>query len=749
VKRYLTATARAVKHNFRKWAAEKRIAPNPTLDAGDWDIASAYLIGCGRSGTTICGSVLNTHPSVYYYFEPYHLWATIDPILDVLNLHHVGQARLLVDSEHCTSEAKRRFRRLILRPAYRHGARVMIEKTPCNACRIGYLDVLSPGCKFIHLVRDGVDVARSIDRLSRDSSYAILGKRNLNRWWGRGGCKWTALSSDGYAAGYMQEELPLILNHEAKGAYEWLVSLGEIDRWRSRLGDRLLEITYTELTDAPEQTLRRICEFLSLPVSEKWLKKSVEQLDKPRHNYGLPLVLPPKMAEAFNAAQERFNFPNRAEAGIPESSAPVPIAVISNEPTPYRLHVLQRLHEELEAVDVHNIFSHTISNPSMPWQLRIEPHLNPIFFPQYHSRKGAPISWRQVKLFRSMRDHIVHHKIQMVILLGYNDLSRLLFIHWAHREGLPVLLAADSNIFGDARTAWWIKLIKRPYVRWVLRHIAGVMPMGTCGRAYFRSYLDHQLPEFLFPYEPDYNLLRNIDPRKVQEFSAKHGLAPDRKRLLYSGRLVSVKRVDVLLEAFSRVALARPDWDVVIAGDGPLRKTLERSLSDAMRPRVKWLGFQQFDQLVLAYHACDVLVHPSDYEPWALVINEAVACELPIIATSVVGAAVELVRHRDNGLIVPPRSVEAMADAIWEITRTDRYLEMKANCLPMLDAWKKAADPVEGVRQALRHFGLVWRQPVEPMRHRSAEKLRRAAERETRPIIAGTQPNDQKSGAAV
>jgi glycosyltransferase involved in cell wall biosynthesis len=197
-------------------------------------------------------------------------------------------------------------------------------------------------------------------------------------------------------------------------------------------------------------------------------------------------------------------------------------------------------------------------------------------------------------------------------------------------------------------------------------------------------------------------------------FRQKYGLADGRKRLLYCGRLAKVKRVDILLEAFSRVALARPEWDVVIAGDGPLRKSLQRSLSDAVRPRVKWLGFLQFDEVVLAYHACDVLVHPSDYEPWALVINEAVACGLPIIATSVVGAAVELVRHRENGLIVSPRSVESMTNAIWEITRTDRYLEMKANTLPMLESWKRAADPVEGIREALRYFGLIWRQPVEP-----------------------------------
>jgi glycosyltransferase involved in cell wall biosynthesis len=157
---------------------------------------------------------------------------------------------------------------------------------------------------------------------------------------------------------------------------------------------------------------------------------------------------------------------------------------------------------------------------------------------------------------------------------------------------------------------------------------------------------------------------------------------------------------------------------------------------------VKWLGFQQFDQLVLAYHSCDVLVHPSEYEPWALVINEAVACELPVIATSVVGAAVELVRHRENGLLVPPRSVEAMADAIWEITRTDRYLAMKASCLPILDAWQRAADPVEGVREALRHFGLIWRQPVAPATRRDLEKSLEA-DRLNSPIIASGQINEK------
>jgi glycosyltransferase involved in cell wall biosynthesis len=724
VKQFIKATGRALKYGALKWAADRRISNRSIDDSTATPVQAAYLIGCGRSGTTICGEVLRRHPQVRYFFEPYHLWATIDPTIDVLNLYHIGASSFIVDADRCTPESRRRFNRLLLDSARRKNKAVMLEKTPFNACRIGYLDAISPNCKFVHLVRDGVDVARSIDRLSRDRGYGIVGKPDLNRWWGRAGSKWAALSSDASAMDYFADEIPQLHSYESKGAYEWLVSLCEIDRWRDRLGPRLLEITYEELTSKPQQTIERICEFLSLPVTPPWLKQAIGRIDEARKNYGIPLVLPPRMAEVFNKAQERFNFTNRAVAGIPRQMAPVKIGIISNEPTPYRLHVLERLANELKDAQVHNVFTHTISNPSMPWQMSIAADLNPIFFARNHLRSTVPISHRHIRLFREIREHILQHEIQLVILLGYNDLARVLLLRWARKVGLPILLAADSNVFGDARTPWWLRMIKRRYVRWVIRHLSGLMPMGTCGRAYFRGYFDHNLPEFLFPYEPDYQLLQNIDPKKVEAFRQKYNLVPGRKRLLYCGRLVNVKRVDVLLEAFARVALARPEWDVIIAGDGPLRKQLQRSLSDAVKSRVKWLGFLQFEELVMAYHACDVLVHPSEYEPWALVINEAVACELPIIATSVVGAAVELVRHQENGLIVSPRSIESMTNAIWEITRTDRYLEMKANCLPMLDSWKRAADPVEGVREALRHFGLVWRQPVAPAAAREPKNVR-------------------------
>lgn len=312
MKQLLLPWARGTKHALLKFMAERRVSGDRRGDAGITAMPCAFVVGCGRSGTTLVGKILGKHSDVKFYFEPYHLWATIDPTIDVLNRHHIGPCKFLLDEQHATAESKRRFNRLFIGPAQRGGAALMVEKTPYNACRIGYLEALSGGAKYIHLVRDGIDVARSIDRLSQDRTFRIIGMPGLNRWWGRNGSKWKAMVTDGIAAGYYPEELPLLSDSAMKGAYEWLITLEEIDRWRPRLGNRLLEITYDQLTADPRASLTAICQFLNLPMSSRWFEAAVAKVEDPRRNEGEPVVLPPRICESFNRMQARFNFPGRA-----------------------------------------------------------------------------------------------------------------------------------------------------------------------------------------------------------------------------------------------------------------------------------------------------------------------------------------------------------------------------------------------------------------------------------------------------
>jgi glycosyltransferase involved in cell wall biosynthesis len=101
------------------------------------------------------------------------------------------------------------------------------------------------------------------------------------------------------------------------------------------------------------------------------------------------------------------------------------------------------------------------------------------------------------------------------------------------------------------------------------------------------------------------------------------------------------------------------------------------------------------------YRASDVLVLPSDYEPWALVINEAAAAGMAIVSSNVVGAAAELVRENVNGKLFAPGDLHGLINSLLEITDAGVTDRMKATSAQVLTDWRQRGDPVDGLRQAL------------------------------------------------
>jgi hypothetical protein len=303
---------RAIKYSCLRYLAEYNASHRLSNKTHSQLLPVNFIVGCGRSGTTILGYVLSLHPNISYRFEPYHLWAAIDPMTDVLNLYHHINAYLLMNASHCSEESICRFQRSIASNPGSKNATQIIDKTPLNALRIGYLNALTPTAKFIHIVRNGVEVCHSIHRLATTNTYKIAGKPTLNQWWGVDDYKWKALARDGKAAGYFEGEVDGLIDNYSKGAYEWLVTLAEMDKQRQQLGDRLYEITYDRLTSNPVATLESICQFLDLDCPKTWLETAASQIAPHRPDLGKTINLPPAMSEAFNYYQTRFGFDNRS-----------------------------------------------------------------------------------------------------------------------------------------------------------------------------------------------------------------------------------------------------------------------------------------------------------------------------------------------------------------------------------------------------------------------------------------------------
>jgi glycosyltransferase involved in cell wall biosynthesis len=137
-------------------------------------------------------------------------------------------------------------------------------------------------------------------------------------------------------------------------------------------------------------------------------------------------------------------------------------------------------------------------------------------------------------------------------------------------------------------------------------------------------------------------------------------------RAVFVGRLDPEKGIDVLLDAWRRAGV---DGELVVVGPG------------APRPGATFVGPLPAEGVRNFLATASVLVMPSlatraFREPWGLVANEAMHMNVPVIATDAVGAAAGgLVRHERNGLVVPARDVEALADAIRRMAQDDTLRE--------------------------------------------------------------------------
>jgi glycosyltransferase involved in cell wall biosynthesis len=135
-------------------------------------------------------------------------------------------------------------------------------------------------------------------------------------------------------------------------------------------------------------------------------------------------------------------------------------------------------------------------------------------------------------------------------------------------------------------------------------------------------------------------------------------------RVLYLGRLHEQKGVDLLIEAFGRLALARPDLDVRLrlVGDGPLRKELALAASRTVaRDRIEFTGLT--DDVASALEDADVFVLPSRAEGISNALLEAMAHGLPVLVSDVPGNR-SVVEHERNGLIFPSGDAAALARAL-------------------------------------------------------------------------------------
>lgn len=160
-----------------------------------------------------------------------------------------------------------------------------------------------------------------------------------------------------------------------------------------------------------------------------------------------------------------------------------------------------------------------------------------------------------------------------------------------------------------------------------------------------------------------YRVIRNgADARRFRDEPS-----PVPGRVLAVARLAPQKRVDLLIRALAQVRLEHPQAELHVVGDGPDRRLLEATAADlGVSGAVRFLGERDDVPGLLAKAACVALA--SDYESCPLVVLEAMASGVPVVATAV-GGVPELIQDGRTGILVPHGSVEGLAEGIASLIR--------------------------------------------------------------------------------
>jgi glycosyltransferase involved in cell wall biosynthesis len=339
------------------------------------------------------------------------------------------------------------------------------------------------------------------------------------------------------------------------------------------------------------------------------------------------------------------------------------LALLTEIISPYRIPVFNALARR-EGIDLHVIFLAETDATQRQWLV----YKDEIQFP-YEVLPAWRWRWRgwHILLNRGMWRALTRFRPNSILCGGYNHPAFWEALAWSKFHSAHFAAWIESTSQDQRNSRALAHLVKRFFVR---KCSAFAVP-GKSASEYVRSMgipaeRIHTAPNAVDNHR--FAALANSVRERDPQCRAELGLP--QRYFLYAGRIVQEKGVFQSLESYARLAPAlRSQIGLVFVGDGSAKRELMERTAEAQLGNVIFPGFAQRDQLAAFYALAEVLVFPTLSDPWGLVVNEAMACGLPIIATDVAGCTADLVQDGQNGYVIPAGNVGRLAEAMAAFAR--------------------------------------------------------------------------------
>lgn len=362
------------------------------------------------------------------------------------------------------------------------------------------------------------------------------------------------------------------------------------------------------------------------------------------------------------------------------------LVIVTEIIAPYRIPVFNALAQRQE-IDLQVVFLSENDPTLRQWR---------VYKDEIRFRYEVLPSWRQ-RLGRynilfncGVQSALNRFKPDVVLCGGYNYPASWSAASWARKHRIPLLLWSESTAFDRRRSYRLVEFTKKRF----LNLCAAFVVPGKSSLNYLKHLGVAEQRIFTAPNAVDVPLFSRLaqaargDESQVR---ARHSLPP--RYFLYVGRLVTTKGVFELLEAYAQLkAEIRSKVGLVFVGDGSGHaKLVERALKISPGT-IQILGFVHREELAEIYALADAFIFPTHSDPWGLVVNEATACNLPVVATTVAGCTLDLVQDGWNGFVVPPGNVSQLTLAMARLAEdSEQRVAMGGRSRERIAAYSPAA----------------------------------------------------------
>ncbi len=250
----------------------------------------------------------------------------------------------------------------------------------------------------------------------------------------------------------------------------------------------------------------------------------------------------------------------------------------------------------------------------------------------------------------------------LVLAFEYSSMTAVKLIQKSKRQHVPYVINCDGIMITKHGN-----FLKDMLKKYLIKDAVMCFASGENAKNYFLKYgaKEENIVLHTFSTLEKEDILKTAPAQEEKRLLREQLQLPAEAKIAVAvGRFIPLKRYDELIRAWKNMP---QDCKLLLIGGGEEEERYRQTIAQLRLTNVCVLPFFPKEKLMQYYRAADVFVHPTSYDVWGLVVNEAMANGLPVVVSDRCVAGLELIQDRENGYLVPMGDDVAMCSRVREI----------------------------------------------------------------------------------